>query len=269
MPNIKEKAMLPICIAAALTVLAGLNGCGRVKVISPTFERPHEHKTMPADREVKATQRAYEIHGKTYYPIPDARGFRQKGLASWYGPPFHGRTTSNGETYNMFSDTAAHKTLPMNTHVLVHNLENNRETLVRINDRGPFVKGRIIDLSKKAAGEIGMLKKGTAKVEITALGETVTVSEKGRKIKRFLPYPDFRKGKFYVQVGSFHHKENARRLKGELSSRGMAPVTVPFQHGEQLFYRVQVPGGNTLPRAQRSRKRLAAQFPQAFVIRKD
>lgn len=254
-------------ITAILIFQAGLNGCGRVKIVSiPDKIRP------PAAKETRKpvpTQRAYEIKGRTYYPIPDAQGFNQQGLASWYGPPFHGRKTSNGETYNMHGDTAAHKTLPMETRVLVHNRENNRETVVRINDRGPFVKGRIIDLSKKAAKEIGMLKKGTARVEITALGETRIVKEGQKEIKRFLTYPDFQKGKFYIQLGSFHYKKNGLKLKKNLLARGMAPVLIPFHHGEKMFYRVQVPGGSTLNRAERSRERLAADFPDAFVIRKD
>ncbi|MGM0682063.1 MAG: septal ring lytic transglycosylase RlpA family protein, partial [Thermodesulfobacteriota bacterium] len=167
-----------LLITVLLIYLSGINGCGRVKIISHPV-----HITPSPSKIQKSTQQAYRIKGKTYYPIPDAKGFSQRGLASWYGPPFHGRKTSNGETYNMYGKTAAHKTMPMGTHVLVQNLENNRKTVVRINDRGPFVRGRIIDLSKKAAKDIGMLEKGTARVEITALGETVTVKKGQKEIK--------------------------------------------------------------------------------------
>lgn len=255
-----------LLISLLLICLSGINGCGRVKIISS----PARISPFPPDiQKQKSTQRAYKIKGKTYYPIPDAQGFNQRGLASWYGPPFHGRKTSNGETYNMYAKTAAHKTMPMGTYVLVQNLENCRETVVRINDRGPFVRGRIIDLSKKAAKNIGMLEKGTARVEITALGETVTVKKGQQEIRHFLPYPDFQKGKFYIQLGSFHYKENSLKLKKKLLARGMAPVIVPFHHGGQLFYRLQILVGGTLKSAEKSREKLAADFPGAFVIRKD
>ncbi len=118
----------------------------------------------------KATMRPYQIAGKWYYPTLAKVGNVQDGIASWYGPNFHAKKTSNGETYNMYAMTAAHKTLPMNTMVKVNNLENGKSTVVRINDRGPFVTGRIIDLSNKAAHAVDMVKKGTARVKITVLG---------------------------------------------------------------------------------------------------
>ena len=117
------------------------------------------------------TQKPYVIDGKRYYPIPSAEGYSEKGIASWYGGKFHGKKTSNGETYNKYSMTAAHKTLPMNTMLLVKNLENGKKTVVRINDRGPFVRGRIVDLSYKAAKTLGIVKNGTARVQAIALGE--------------------------------------------------------------------------------------------------
>ena len=98
-------------------------------------------------------------------------GYREQGIASWYGEPFHGRRTSNGEVYNMYGPTAAHKTLPMHTILLVRNLDNGRSTVVRINDRGPFVRERVIDLSYTKAQELGVLARGTARVEIVALEE--------------------------------------------------------------------------------------------------
>lgn len=107
----------------------------------------------------KATMRPYQIAGKWYYPTLAKVGNVQDGIASWYGPNFHAKKTSNGETYNMYAMTAAHKTLPMNTMVKVNNLENGKSTVVRINDRGPFVTGRIIDLSNKAAHAVDMVKK--------------------------------------------------------------------------------------------------------------
>lgn len=118
----------------------------------------------------RATMRSYSVFGITYYPQVVPLGHQQNGIASWYGPTFHSKKTSNGETYNMYAQTAAHKTLPMNTVVRVDNLDNGKSTIVRINDRGPFVAGRIIDLSNKAANDINMVGKGTAKVRVTVLG---------------------------------------------------------------------------------------------------
>ncbi|QEZ89417.1 septal ring lytic transglycosylase [Aliarcobacter cibarius] len=118
----------------------------------------------------RATMRPYSVFGIKYYPEIAKIGDRFEGIASWYGPDFHSKKTSNGEIYNMYDMTAAHKTLPMNTVVRVDNLENGKSTIVRINDRGPFVSGRIIDLSNKAAHAISMVGAGTAKVKVTVLG---------------------------------------------------------------------------------------------------
>ena len=118
----------------------------------------------------RATLRPYSVFGIKYYPSIPKIGDKFDGIASWYGPDFHSKKTSNGETYNMYDMTAAHKTLPMNTVVRVDNLENGKSIVVRINDRGPFVKGRIIDLSNKAAHEIDMYRQGTVKARVTVLG---------------------------------------------------------------------------------------------------
>ncbi len=116
-------------------------------------------------------KKSYTVMGKTYFPIQEVKpGFCQNGIASWYGPGFHGRKTASTEIYNMHELTAAHNILPLNTLVKITNLENQREVVVRINDRGPFVGDRIVDLSLAAAQEIGMTKNGTAPVRLTVLG---------------------------------------------------------------------------------------------------
>lgn len=126
----------------------------------------------------RATMRPYNVFGIRYYPFVANVGDQFDGIASWYGPDFHAKKTSNGEIYNMYAMTAAHKTLPMNTVVRVDNLDNGRSTIVRINDRGPFVAGRIIDLSNKAAHEIDMVRKGTARVKVTVLGYNGLIDDK-------------------------------------------------------------------------------------------
>ncbi len=111
----------------------------------------------------------YEVFGKRYYPLRSSRGFVETGLASWYGPGYHGRRTSNGEVYNMYQLTAAHKLLPLPTYAEVYNLQNGRKAVVKINDRGPFYKNRIIDLSYGAARKLGIVTSGTSLVQVRAL----------------------------------------------------------------------------------------------------
>ncbi len=131
----------------------------------------------------KGTFKPYVVNRVRYYPKKTADGFKEKGFASWYGKEFHGRKTANGERYNMYGMTAAHKTLPMNTKLRVVNLDNGKEITVRVNDRGPFVKDRIIDLTYKGAKTIGMLGSGTARVEITALnGKKKETTEQPQEI---------------------------------------------------------------------------------------
>ena len=216
---------------------------------------PNERK-----RPGRATQRPYVISGRTYYPVPNAEGYRESGIASWYGKPFHGRKTSNGETYNMYGKTAAHKTLPMGTMLLVKNLDNGKTTVVRINDRGPFVKNRIIDLSYAAAKDIGMVNKGTARIRITALGEAVRAQEIKTAATGKAPVPEpvlylrhknFDAGRFYVQVGSFEYRKDARRLAKKFADRGKDVLIQQFPAAGTYLYRVMVFAGTSLKKARR------------------
>jgi rare lipoprotein A len=156
------------------------------------------------------TMRPYTIHGKRYYPSVVHVGEIFYGRASWYGPNFDGKLTSNGETYDMHGMTAAHKTLPMNTIVRATNQSNGKSAIVRINDRGPFVETRIIDLSKKAAAQIDMLKNGTASIKLEILG----FEQKGKKsissVKKLQSGPKEKiLGSFAIQIGSFARFEGA------------------------------------------------------------
>lgn len=158
----------------AITIFAGilLVSCSSPIRLSNYPDSSQDFKSSPntSAASQRATMRPYTINGKTYYPTTVSVGDTALGIASWYGPNFHGKKTSNGETYNMNAMTAAHKTLPMNTMVRVINLGNGAQTTVRINDRGPFVSGRIIDLSKAAATSIGMIGAGTARVKLEVVG---------------------------------------------------------------------------------------------------
>jgi rare lipoprotein A len=208
------------------------------------------------------TQRPYRINSKTYYPIPSSYGFEQTGIASWYGSYFHGRKTSNGETYNMYDMTAAHKTLPMNTVLLVKNLENNREIVVRVNDRGPFVRGRIIDLSLTAAKKLDVVSKGTARVSITAMGEAGKNQEEIIQLAR-----TFYKGDFYVQIGAFANSDNALRLQNRFLEAGHKTIVKKHRGSKSLYYRVQVQVGNTLEGALQARTILERRgYIDAFVV---
>ena len=179
----------------------------------------------------------YKVLGKWYQPLPDSKGFRQRGIASWYGKDFHGKKTSNGERYDMHAMTAAHKTLPLGTYVKVYNLENNRQVEVRINDRGPFVRGRIIDLSYSAASKIGIVGPGTARVEVVALGTPVSSDEgSGRSYVQ----GEYYSGNFTYQVGAFANRDNAERLKRSLDKKYRNAHITVFDRGDQVFYRVRV-----------------------------
>ncbi|PAF42870.1 hypothetical protein BJI48_05890 [Helicobacter sp. 11S02596-1] len=176
----------------------------------------------------RATMRPYQIAGKWYYPTRVDVGEIFDGIASWYGPNFHAKKTSNGEIYNMHAHTAASKTLPMNTVVKVYNKENGRSTVVRINDRGPFVDGRIIDLSNAAARDIQMVDKGTAKVRLEVLGFGGMISKdyehsiskdmsESKTFKEEFKIGESKAsvegGTFALQIGAFKKKEGAISLK--------------------------------------------------------
>ena len=192
----------------------------------------------------RATMRPYKVAGKWYYPARAKLGTKFDGLASWYGPDFHAKATSNGERYNMFAHTAASKTLPMNTIVKVYNKENGKTTIVRINDRGPFVSGRIIDLSKAAANDIGMISKGTARVRIEVIGFSGVIDKKydskpyNRTTQTQANTPTS-KG-FALQVGAFKQKSGAQATQESFKKR--APAYNVFIKESQGIYRVFVGG---------------------------
>lgn len=212
-----------------------LAGCGPVTVTPE-----------PSGKKRPPTQKPYKIGGKTYYPINSANGYKETGNASWYGKKFHGRKTANGETYDMYAKTAAHKTLPMNTVLLVRNLDNGKETVVRVNDRGPFVRGRIIDLSYTAAGEIGLIQSGVVKTQIIAMGEPAGSEKMGQKGADKLIYQDFYNGNYYIQVGSFLNKINAEKIARLFMSQGTRVIIEPYITSSNTYYRVQIFAGTSL-----------------------
>ena len=183
---------------------------------------------------------SYVVFGKRYYVLDSSDGFVQRGIASWYGTKFHGRPTSSGETYNMHAMSAAHKTLPIPVHVHVKNLDNGRSMVVRVNDRGPFVTGRIIDLSYAAAKKLGVDGPGTANVEIRTVS---TGQAQPTTVARSIPLnqqlqPDI---PLFIQMGSFSSHANASNLVQNLHNANESTAQISqLQTDNGLFYRVRV-----------------------------
>ena len=191
----------------------------------------------------------YTVLGKTYQVMPSSRGFRQRGLASWYGNKFHGRHTSNGEVYSMYEMTAAHKTLPIPCYVKVTNLENGRSVVVRVNDRGPFHGDRIIDLSYAAAKKLGYSDQGTAKVEVSVIdpadyqNNTVTAPQltPGPAMLPVAKAVAAEQGSnTYLQVGAFSNQLAASHLSQRLAGVTEYPVVVRQESSPQPLFKVLV-----------------------------
>jgi rare lipoprotein A len=211
---------------------------------------------------------SYVVDGQRYYPLPDSYGFVQLGKASWYGKKFHGRRTANGERFDMYKKSAAHKTLPMNTYVKVTNLSNNEHTIVRVNDRGPFIKGRVIDLSYAAAKEIGLVGPGVVEVKVVALGKEVGQLKSETGLKPLVEFKTLKKGEFSIQVGAFQDKDNALKLATRLRVIFDYVTIVKYldQDGRTL-YRVWVSRSETLTQAGKIEKKLEDMgFTKAFIV---
>ncbi len=180
-------------------------------------------------------------------------GYTETGYASWYGNPYHGRRAANGEIYDMYKLTAAHRTLPFGTQIKVTNLENSRSVLVRINDRGPFIKGRIVDLSLAGAREIRMVGPGTALVRLEVLSASAPAGP----------------GLFAVQVGAFRDRSNAESLAENLRRRFGDAAIEGYRSNQGTFYRVRVGMNSTLPEANKLAIQLGREALPSFVVRVD
>jgi rare lipoprotein A len=189
-------------------------------------------------------------------PAPARIGAQEMGLASWYGHPYHGRATSSGEIYDMEKLTAAHRTLPFGTMVRVKNLDNGKSVDVRINDRGPFVKGRIIDLSRAAARKIAMLGPGTARVRIQVVGQAETAeAEKSPE-----------EGYFAVQIGAFRERSNAERMRAKMQKQyGSARLLARAE--DPGLWRVLVGREATEEEAAALAERILSDGNDGFVVR--
>jgi len=228
-----------IFVFLLLAILAG-SACGRRQTVS----RPPSAGRVPAPTAGGGTSEA---------PQP---GYAETGYASWYGDPYHGRRAANGEIYDKNQLTAAHLTMPFETQVKVTNLENRRSVTVRITDRGPFVKGRIIDLSQEAARQIRMIGAGTALVRLEVLSSQGTSSQAPSTA-----------GSYAVQVGSFRDRAAAEQLQRSLQARYGGAFVEPFEGNGGLFYRVRVGPKPSAREAQSLAAQLGSEDLPGFVVR--
>lgn len=246
---------------AAGTIALFFTGCSFLSPgapSGPTNARINNSKSVQ-----QATMRPYVINGKTYYPTVVNVGDKASGIASWYGPDFHGKKTSNGEIYNMHNLTAAHKTLPMNTMVKVTHVNNGKTVIVRINDRGPFVTGRVIDLSKAAATSINMIGTGTAPVKLEVVGFNGNINDKAITSEslayksqspkaqgslyggsRGVAQDSVIGGEFMVQIGAFKNISGANIYKKQYTgaSANYQTIVKSFELDEGKIYRVFLTG---------------------------
>jgi len=257
MTRFPRRGALPLAVASL--ILAGCAGNAP--------QPPASSSTAAAPRSDRGNPPFYEVFGERYYVLDSSAGYAERGVASWYGRDFHGKPTSSGETYDMRELTAAHKTLPIPTWVEVTNLENGESVVVRINDRGPFVGNRIIDLSQRAAEELDMIGAGTARVQVRALDAgipdgtrlasasapapgpaPVATATPSRGFSIISPAeagtlgPDDRPLRpLYVQVGAFADSENAVQLVARLRGEGFSESFVMTTgQGADRMHRVRI-----------------------------
>lgn len=185
--------------------------------------------------------RPYEVQGLAFRPLASAAGYQARGVASWYGREFHGRPTANGERYDMLAMTAAHPTLPIPSYVRVTHLANGRSVVVRINDRGPFKRSRLIDLSYVAAAKLGLVGHGSGPVEVRSVlpgGSATPAVITANAASGHEPAPA---GAVYLQVGAFGEAVAAQRLATRLRGEALAPVSVqPASSDNRWLHRVRV-----------------------------
>lgn len=242
--------MFPRIFLFSLTlIIAGCTTKSGSYSYKPSKKYPSEQLAMSSSNlykkngELHATMRPYTVMGKEYYPTVVRVGDTLSGRASWYGDDFHGKQTSSGEGYDMHAMTAAHKTLPMNTVVRVTNDQTGAQTVVRINDRGPFVESRIIDLSYAAAKEIGIHQKGTANVTLEILGfepggmRTIDMVRLAQGPKERVL------SSFFVQIGSFERFGGAMETKQRYANfKGYNAIIKDTEYNNRRLFRVWLGG---------------------------
>ena len=252
------RASFPL-LAIGMLAIAGCGG-NKVRGDGPPSgstrgpDMPGDAVPRPEARSRYGNGPVYEVFGKRYTVMPSSAGYQERGVASWYGKKFHGNLTSNREVYDMYEMTAAHKTLPLPAYVRVRNLSNNKSIIVRVNDRGPFVHNRIIDLSYSAAMKLDMIKDGTSLVEVTAIN--FDESQGDRPVRKTTPdvppaadreqapsnsRPAIASNQIYVQIGAFGDRANAERRLDVLSRAGIGDAFIHEERSaDRMLYRVRI-----------------------------
>lgn len=267
-----------IATTGLLVGLVFLNGCGSNPASQATSKAtsgvrryellhdkaPHPEEKIPDLSKVPDAQpriepksklgnpKNYTVFKKNYTVMDSSRGYKERGIASWYGKKFHGYRTSNGEVYDMYSMSAAHKTLPLPTYAKVTNLKNGKSVIVKINDRGPFHADRVIDLSYAAASKLGILSTGTAHVEIEAIDLTTDLTE------------------LYLQVGAFSVEQNAKKLAAQIKqhAKGHSVNVRPSKNKNNKLFHVHIGPFQDETVVTQVKKKLAAQkFPTPIAVR--
>jgi rare lipoprotein A len=229
-------------------VLALLSGCGTFSqdqdsapAVSMDWDKIPDAVPRNEPLSERGNPESYAVNGRRYVVDRNVTGFKQRGIASWYGTKFHGRLTSSGDVYDMYKMTAAHKTLPLPSYVKVTNLRNQKQVIVKVNDRGPFVDNRIIDLSYAAAKKLGITRHGTANVEIEVVKPGVGADDVTRSITASTIDPHGNAGDsashYYVQLGAFAQRAHAKQLLDQLGSHAISPVAISqkVKQGSTLF----------------------------------
>ncbi|HBE93956.1 MAG TPA: septal ring lytic transglycosylase RlpA family lipoprotein [Desulfovibrio sp.] len=262
-------------------LLTALGGCSLLSSSITPDRRQRASAPQTDSRNVQRWQDVYDpktdpytVLGRTYYPLQDARGYSEVGVASWYGDDFHGKKTASGDVYDMYAVSAAHKTLPLGTVVRVTNLQNGRQVDLLVNDRGPFVDGRIIDLSYGAAQQLGSARQGIAKVRVTAIGSysapssylasNSRQSQPSRAASR--PPQQAASGGYYIQVGTFAVEENALKLRDRLVQSGFpgSRIRTMIQGGREVHV-VQAGVFRDMDQARTALIQLRSEFPGSFI----
>jgi len=228
-------------LSAALALIILLTACASFDTKDSGPSRPPagidsipEPEPREEPRSRYGNPSSYEVFGQTYYVLDSAHGYDEEGIASWYGKKFHGERTSSGEEYDMYAMTAAHTSLPLPTYVRVTNLNNDKSIVVRVNDRGPFLHNRIIDLSYAAAHRLDFVDSGTAPVRVQAItGQSGNAASGDR-------HGNIGDGPLRIQVGAFGERRNAEALKARLQRQNIRPIRIQSERGRRTVHRVQV-----------------------------
>jgi rare lipoprotein A len=280
----------------ALLLTLPLTGCGAVMDIMGKQSLPGSRSSRPtaslpsSQGEPEAVMGPYgaktdpyTVRGVRYYPMKSAHGYSENGVASWYGSENHGMQTASGSIYNMYAMSAAHKTLPLGTVVRVTNLENRQSLDVLVNDRGPFISGRLIDLSYGAARRLGFADQGLTRVNVTAVGTSgalvaeaprttttaqasTTKTASATASKNTTPTNMVKTGAYYVQVGAFSQRANAEQVHSDLRRSGVSSAAMETRlRSSGTLYVVKAGPYATKDKAARALDELRRYYPSSFI----